>query len=157
MDSSTTGGSGFGSTGFSSFEQEIIDELAKINNRIQGSKKYLMATGTLASEFIEDMSVIIMDKFEALELKVVPIVNDFFGDTITVAGLVTGIDLVSQLKEHKGYDEAIIPRSMLKRDELVFLDNITLDRASELLGMKITPCNVDGVDLINFLKIGVSK
>lgn len=140
-----------------SFEQEIMDELSKINGTIRGDKKYIMATGTLASFFIKDMSNKIMEKFEGLKLNVVPIVNDFFGDTITVAGLVTGIDLVSQLNKYKDYDGIIIPRSMLKRDELVFLDNITLDKASELLGMKITPCNVDGVDLINFLKIGVTK
>lgn len=140
-----------------SFEEEIMDELSKINDTIKMNKRYIMATGTLASFFIKEMSNRIMEKFEGLELEVVPIKNEFFGETITVAGLVTGIDLVTQLKQYKDYDGIIIPRSMLKRDELVFLDNITLEGASESLGMKITPCNVDGVDLINFLKIGVTK
>lgn len=95
---------------------------------------------------------LICERFNGLELKVVPIINNFFGETITVAGLVTGRDLVNQLIEYKDYDKIIIPRSMLKRDEEVFLDDLTLKDVSNKLRMEVIPSKVEGKSIIDIIK-----
>lgn len=141
-----------------SFEYEIERELEKIITPKRVNKTYILATGTLAYDFMVDISNKIMRKFNGLELKVVPIVNNFFGDTITVSGLVTGFDLITQIKKQDlDYDGIIIPRTMLKRDEEIFLDNLTLEEVSKELGVEIITSPVDGKDLIDILKIEVDK
>ncbi len=141
-----------------SFEYEIDEELAKIKSPINTNKRYILATGTLAYDFILNLASKIEGKFKGLELKVIPITNDFFGDTITVVGLVTGNDLVNQLMKYTNdMDGVIIPRSMLKSDEEIFLDDLKLSEAQERLGVKIITSNVDGKDLIEILKQEVKK
>ncbi len=72
----------------------------------------------------------------------------FFGHSITVSGLVTGIDLISQLKNMES-DGIIIPMSMMKSGEEVFLDNLTLEQVSEKLKTKIMVSNVNGKDFMD--------
>lgn len=138
-----------------SFEYEVEEELEKIKIPIKTEGKFIIATGTLAYEFICDIVNKIKKKFINLELVVIPIENNFFGKTITVSGLVTGIDLINQLRDCKDADKIIIPKSMLKRDEDIFLDNITIDEVEKQLNKKIIASNVDGKEFIEFLKLGV--
>ncbi len=138
-----------------SFEYEVEEELEKIKIPIETEGKFIIATGTLAYEFICDIVNKIKKKFINLELVVIPIENNFFGKTITVSGLVTGIDLINQLRDCKDADKIIIPKSMLKRDEDIFLDNITIDEVEKQLNKKIIASNVDGKEFIEFLKLGV--
>lgn len=136
-----------------SFEYEIEEELRKIHTPITLNKKYIFATGTLANDFMERIAQKIKAKFIGLEIIVVPIVNDFFGHTITVSGLITGFDLIHQIKKmNLDPDKVIIPRSMLKRDEEVFLDNLSLKEATKELGVEIIPSLVDGKDLIHIIR-----
>lgn len=134
------------------FEDEVVKELKKIKTPIYKNKKYVIATGTLACNFMCKIASLICERFNGLELKVVPIINNFFGETITVAGLVTGRDLVNQLIEYKDYDKIIIPRSMLKRDEEVFLDDLTLKDVSNKLRMEVIPSKVEGKSIIDIIK-----
>lgn len=139
-----------------SFEYEIEEEISKINEPIELSKKYIIATGTLAFDFMQRMVDKISPKFNNIELIVVPIQNNFFGKTITVAGLVTGSDLVSQLRVYNDIDGIIIPKSMLKRDEDLFLDNLSLKEVEKQLGNSIYTAKVDGVNFIDVIRLGVS-
>ena len=139
-----------------SFEYEIEEEISKIKQPIELSKKYIIATGTLAFDFMGKMVEKISSKFNNIELTVVPIQNNFFGKTITVAGLVTGSDLVSQLKIYNDIDGIIIPKSMLKRDEDLFLDNLSLKEVEKLLGKSIYTAKVDGKNFIDVIRLGVS-
>lgn len=135
--------------------------ITEVNNALNNSlkkevkQKILFVTGTLAFKYMKEISLKIMDKYDGLSIEVVPIINDYFGETITVAGLVTGMDLVKQLIEYKNYDKIIIPRTMLKRDEEIFLDNLTLKEAIDKLGTEIVPSSVDGYELIKLIEIGV--
>lgn len=140
-----------------SLQSEIQEELLKIKKPQEINKKYLLATGTLAFDFMKELANTITSKFINLEILVVPIENNFFGKTITVAGLVTGMDLISQLKGYNDYDFLVIPRAMLKRDEEVFLDNKTLLEVEKSLGIKILVSEVDGEKFIDVLRLGVSK
>ncbi|MGM0395779.1 MAG: DUF512 domain-containing protein [Bacillota bacterium] len=137
-----------------SFSKEVEDALLK-SKKYESSKKIVFATGTLAFDFMKEIAELITKKYDNLVIEVVPIKNHFFGETITVSGLVTAVDLVEQTKVYKDFDEVVIPRSMLKRDEDIFLDNITLEEASRKLGMNIIPSKVDGYELINIIETGV--
>lgn len=140
-----------------SFEYEIDSQLEELKVNKDIKKKYIIATGTLAYDFIIKITNKIKNKFEGIEFTVVPIKNNFFGETITVSGLVTGNDLISQLKSYKNYDAVIIPKVMLKRDEEIFLDNSTIKDIEMELGIKILVSEVDGEKFIDVLKLGVSK
>ncbi len=95
----------------------------------------------------------IMDKFQGLELDVVPISNKFFGETITVSGLVTaGGDLISQLKGVENVDGIIIPKSMLRKDTDIFLDDLSIKDVEEKLNTEVIPMEVLGKDFINLFR-----
>lgn len=135
-----------------SFEDEILTELKKIKTPINNNKRYILATGTLAYDFIVKMKDKILEKIHGIELTVIPIVNRFFGETITVAGLVTGQDLVAQLSSYDNIDGIIIPRSMMKRDEEIFLDNLTIEDVSKALNIPVISSEVEGKSLIDIIK-----
>ena len=77
-----------------------------------------------------------------------PIVNDFFGHTIDVAGLVTGGDLIRQLRGRELGDRLLIPHTMLRHGEGVFLDDVTLEQAAEALGVPVIPVGGSGDELL---------
>ncbi|WP_409227406.1 DUF512 domain-containing protein [Gudongella sp. SC589] len=137
-----------------SFKTEV-EEALEGSVLTELKQNLVFATGTLAYEFMKEIASMIMKKYINLKIEVVPIKNNFFGETITVSGLVTGMDLVEQVIEYKDFDKVIIPRSMLKRDEEIFLDNVTLHQAIDKLGIEIVPSNVDGIELINLIETGV--
>ncbi len=139
-----------------SFEYEIDLELNKLKDENIEEKSYIIATGTLAYRFMLEMAKKIQKKYNGLQLNVVPIKNDFFGTTITVSGLVTGIDLISQLKGVEA-DAVIIPQSMLRCDDEVFLDNMTVAEVAKGLNTKVLISKVEGKSLIDSIKQGVSK
>jgi len=134
------------------FYTEVINALNQIKTVQELDKSYIIATGVLASEFMNQVAEAVMEKFQGLELKVVPIKNYFLGETITVSGLVTGKDLITQLSNYELKDGIIIPRSMLKSGEDIFLDNVTVKEIEEALATKIIISEVDGKNFINILK-----
>ena len=77
------------------------------------------------------------------------VVNDFFGHTIDVAGLVTGGDLIAQLKGRDLGERVLIPHNMLRHGEGVFLDDVTLEEASAALGVPVVPIGSSGAELLN--------
>ncbi len=131
------------------FYHEIKEELNKISNRINLNKTYIIATGTLAYNFMENIKKMVISKFNGLKLKVVPIKNNFFGETITVSGLITGQDLIEQLKYYSDIDGILIPDSMLKRDEDIFLDDYSLYDLEKALNKKIIVSEVSGSSFVN--------
>ena len=97
-----------------------------------------VATGVAAFEFIKNLCKYTEAAFPGLTVNVHRIDNDFFGHTITVAGLITGGDLTSQLSGKLRSSELLITNNMLRNGETVFLDNIDLTEAEKRLGVKIT-------------------
>ena len=73
--------------------------------------------------------------------------NHFFGETVTVAGLITGQDLIAQLKGKDLGTRVLIAQNMLRHGETVFLDDVTLEEAETQLGVPIIPVPQDGFDL----------
>ena len=135
-----------------SFEYEVEKELKNIKQSISLDKNYIIATGTLAKNFMEEMANKVMNKFQKLKLNVIPINNEFFGETITVSGLVTGIDLINQLKDIKNVDGIIIPKSMLRKDSNIFLDDITIEDIEKQLKTQVIPVEVSGKEFVNLFR-----
>lgn len=104
------------------------------------------ACGVAAAPFIREI-VDIAGKKCHTKGEVYPIVNHFFGETITVSGLITGRDLITQLKGKELGQRLLIPVNMLRHGQDVFLDDVTLAEVSAALGVKVVPVNQDGFDL----------
>ena len=140
----------------SKLEHEIYEELEK-TPKFPINRHISIATGKSAFEFINSMAKLIMKEFEGLKIDVHMISNEFFGETITVAGLITASDIEKQLKDKNLGQELIIPRSMMKADEDIFLDNITLDELKQRLKIEIIISEVEGRDFIDKLVGRVQK
>lgn len=129
---------------------EIIQYLDTINDeRLNKTKKVSIATGKSAYEFMCEMAKRIMEKFKNIEINVYRIKNNFFGETITVSGLLTATDLIDQLKDENLGETLYITRSMMKADEEIFLDNITLEELSHKLNVEVVPCENEGTEVVD--------
>lgn len=134
----------------SKFEREIKDYLENLSEDHKSKiKKVSIATGHSAYEFMCEMAKCIMEKCPNVQIDVYKIINNFFGDTITVSGLVTATDIIDQLKDKNLGETLYIPRSMLKADEEIFLDNIILENLSDIMGLEVVPCLNEGKDFID--------
>ena len=134
----------------SKFEREIKDYLENLSEDYKSKiKKVSIATGHSAYEFMCEMAKCIMEKCPNVQIDVYKIINNFFGDTITVSGLVTATDIIDQLKDKDLGETLYIPRSMLKADEEIFLDNITLEEISNIMEIEVVPCLNEGKDFID--------
>ena len=112
-------------------------------------RRVIMATGTSVAPFMQEM--LDAHPVKNVDIKVKPIINRFFGETVTVSGLLTGQDLVAQLMGEEA-DEILITSCMLREGEDVFLDDMTLTEAQQALGIKIHPVYNDGADLLYALR-----
>lgn len=112
-----------------------------------------IATGKLTGPTIRGFAEQLMRAFPRLHIHVYDIRNDFFGETITVSGLVTGQDLIRQLKERKEAGEDLggalhIPSNMLRVGEQVFLDDVTVQDVERELNMRVVPVEPGGNEFI---------
>lgn len=107
-----------------------------------------LVTGMLMKDTMEEFMKKVKEKFPKLQVDVVAIRNDFFGHEITVTGLITGQDLINQLKEKKLGSHILLPSNVLRRGEDVFLDDITLDQVVEALQVPVDIVNSSGADVI---------
>lgn len=132
------------------FENEVIAALDNIDiKNACYNTSITIATGSSAYEFMKTIAKRVMDTLPGVIIDVEKIVNNFFGDTITVAGLVTGSDLYQQLKDSDCADIVMIPSVMLRSGEDVFLDDETLEGLEYKLNKKIVVSKVDGNDFID--------
>ena len=108
-----------------------------------------VATGRLAAPYIAGCMDVIREKYPNITSEVIAIKNNFFGEKITVSGLITGQDLIEQLSGRKLGDRLLIPCNMLRSGEDVFLDDITITELSEKLGKEIIVVDPGGADLVS--------
>lgn len=98
-------------------------------------RKVTIPTGECGCSFINELLDGLRQKCHNLTVDLVPVHNDFFGGTVNVTGLLTGQDLVKNLKGRELGDEVLIVSNMLRADEDIFLDDMTLSELSEALGV----------------------
>jgi putative radical SAM enzyme (TIGR03279 family) len=111
------------------------------------SVPFSIATGCAASELFTKLLYLAKAKCANINGKVYTIRNDFFGELIDVAGLITGGDLIRQLKGRELGNRLLIARNMLRHGESVFLDNVTLEEVARTLGVSVRVVEQDGADL----------
>lgn len=129
---------------------EIENYLAELPDDYDVREKTVsIATGKSAYEFINSMAELIMKKFPQVKINVYRIVNEFWGETITVSGLITAQDIIKQTEGKERGETLYITRSMLKADELIFLDDVTLEQLEEILGNEVVPCENEGHDFVD--------
>ena len=112
-----------------------------------GPQHCSIATGAAAAPWLKMLADLAVARYPQLKIDVYPIQNDFFGHSITVAGLVTGGDLIRQLHGKDLGDRLLISQNMLRREERDFLDDVTLEDAREALQVPIFPTETDGFAL----------
>ena len=130
--------------------QDEFEAACSLEEPLQAQRKrrVIVATGTSVAPFMA--ALLSAHPIEGLAVTVQPIRNRFFGETVTVSGLITGQDLVSQLKGCAA-DEILITENMLRKGDDVFLDNLSLPEAIEQLGIPIRPVPDDGGALLDAL------
>ena len=124
--------------------RETLTELQGDDRQIKGT----IATGKLAAPFIQKYIREIQKKFPQVEIQVRTIENHFFGEEITVSGLITGQDLKGQLSGLDLGEKLLLPCSMMKGEEEIFLDDMTLEELSEALETEIVIVDTGGCDLV---------
>ena len=131
-----------------SFTDDFLDEM-EYCNETPSYKKVTMATGADFYPFLNELCKKAEEKYN-IKIQVKKIVNHFFGETITVSGLVTGIDLYEQLKDSDLGEYLLLPSSMISdytnhtENKNKFLDDMTIEELEERLNTKIILTNGDG-------------
>lgn len=129
----------------------LKEEFQEAYEKLEGdedTREVSIATGYLAYPYICEMAEKITDKCPNVRAYVYPIRNDFFGELITVSGLVTGQDLISQLKEKELGEVLLLPCNMFRSEGDVFLDDVTLAELGETLQVRTDIVKSSGQDLI---------
>ena len=127
---------------------EFVRALALLDEEeMAGATPFSIATGVSAAPFLQELVDMAGEACGKIDGAVYPIQNDFFGHTIVVAGLVTGGDLIAQLRGKRLGQRLLISASMLRSGERVFLDDVTLDDVERELGIPVIPVAQDGYEL----------
>ncbi len=125
-----------------SLEAEFMRALSS-GMKLQKKQKTIIATGEISAKFIKKLVNLAKMSYNIGDTEVIGIKNELFGGKVTVSGLLGATDLFREL-DGKTADRILITESMLKQDEDIFLDDITLEEASEKLGIEIIPVRNDG-------------
>ena len=124
-------------------EEELAERMGDERKR-----ELSIATGKLMEPFLGDMIASIQKKYPNVTVHLYGIRNDFFGERITVAGLVTAQDMIAQLKDMPKGDRLLIPDSMLRSGENVFLDDMTVEEVENALQVKLDIVKSSGQDFV---------
>ncbi len=130
----------------------LMNEFEEGYERLNGDEKdreVSIATGFLAYPYIQRMADRIVEKYPKSKLHVYGIRNDFFGELITVSGLITGQDLIGQLKGKALGEKLLLPCNMLRIGEQDFLDDVTLQDVKDALQVPVDIVKSSGQDFID--------
>ncbi len=139
---------------FSEAIEELVNSSKFLELQDTLERTITIATGKLAYSMICTFAEQLMKVFPKLTIHVFCIYNDYFGETITVSGLITGRDLINQLMEQKEKkidlgEALLIPSNMLRTGEQVFLDDITVSDVQRKLDIKVVATESGGSELLN--------
>jgi len=115
------------------------------------NRKALLVTGQSFAKVLRPLAAEISARTGA-ELQVLAVHNKFFGTSVTVAGLLTGADILTALAEAQGVEMVFIPDIIFRRGEMVTLDGMSLAEMTQQSGRKITVVSSDGTDFANKIK-----
>ncbi len=130
------------------FKHQFNNFIKRLKYDLTELRTVSIATGMSPRKHIEQMVKPLVDRYKNLKVYLYPIKNNFFGPEITVTGLVTGGDIIDQLKDKELGEELLVPSVMLKDEDDIFLDDITLEQLSVSLGVKVRRIENDGRDFV---------
>ncbi len=129
-------------------KSEFFERLASLKG--DEKKRYIsIATGSASYKFILNLTCELTKKFKYTKINVYEIKNNFFGNTITVSGLLTGKDIIEQLSGKYLGDFLLIPKNAFKADDTVMLDDVDISEIEEKLGCEIRVSSSDGAEFID--------
>lgn len=133
------------------FEEAVkeLQEKISVGTLDFSSREISMATARLAYPFIRDMAARMMEMVPGLMIHVYEIRNNFFGEMITVSGLLTGQDLIAQLTGKELGEALYLPQNVLRSGEEVFLDDVTVTEMEKALQVKVDIIKSSGRDFVN--------
>lgn len=132
--------------GMEGAEEEKVSSILKA-----GKREISLATGKLAAPHMERLYSLVKEKYSNVVLHIYEIENRFFGERITVSGLITGTDLSMQLKGKELGTELLLPVSMMRSGEKVFLDDMTVEQLENALQIKVRIVKSSGCDFVKAL------
>ena len=130
-----------------SFSDEFgmaVEDIEFMLESVKGKRQVTVVTGVAAYGMLSEFARKITELCPSLVVNVVKIINKFFGESITVSGLLTGKDIYEQLQGVELGDELLIPESALRAQDEDFLCGMTLVELQDKLGVKVTPVGNDG-------------
>lgn len=128
---------------------KIFDETLNSSHSFIFRKKIVsLAAGKLFAPILREQMDKLMNKYPKLKVNVYEITNEFFGEKITVSGLITGADLINQLKGKELGQKLILTSDMLRAGEQVFLDDVTVDKLSNTLQVPVDIVKSSGENLV---------
>lgn len=130
------------------FLEEFNDFYHELEGYKPVYKEVSCVTGLLSYPTIKEAADKMMSRFPDLKIHVYPIRNDFFGERITVSGLVTATDIMNQLKDKELGEVLLIPECMLRSGEDVFLDDVHIPELGRALQVKTDIVKSSGQDFI---------
>ena len=111
-------------------------------------RKITVATGTAAYPLIDELCSLAQRRIPGLEINVIPVVNNLFGESVTVSGLLSGGDIYEAVKDTDIGDELIIPPNCLRNEGDMFIDSMTVEQLSDKLGARIRQNKNGGAQLL---------
>ncbi len=132
--------------------RSLTEEFNEYLEKVSGDDKtrnITLATGVLAAPIIKGLTDKMKDKFPNTKITVYTITNEFFGPDITVAGLLTGQDIIKQLTGKDLGDALILPNVLLRSGEDILLDDLRVKDIENALQTPIRIVKSDGVSLID--------
>ncbi len=143
------------------YREAINRSLEFLNKDLKGS--FSKVTGELAYNEIKKSADLIMNHNSNIEIDVYKVINNFFGNTITIAGLLTGTDIIDQLKGKIKTDYLIMPSNMFRKGyelapaDMVMLDDVKIEEIEEALNVKVIVCDYTGDDLIDLINVNCKE
>ena len=126
--------------------EQLEAESAQYEER---SGEMSVVTGWMAYPYLFDMANRMMEKFPRLNIHVYAVTNVFFGEQITVSGLLTGQDIIGQLQGKRLGDRILLPRNVLRSGEDYFLDDVTLEEMEKALQVRVDIVKSSGHDFVH--------
>ena len=132
--------------------QDAMEKLRKEQENdviLMREQEISMVTGKLAFPYIRQMAEEMMRTLHGLTIHVYGIRNDFFGEMITVSGLLTGQDIIKQLKGQPLGERLLLPQNVLRSGEDVFLDDVTVPELEKALQVRVDIVKSSGYDFVD--------
>lgn len=137
------------------FREAINNTAQDLNKNIKGT--FSIPTGQLAFDEVSNGMKKLMKVNPNIKIDTYKIINHFFGETITVAGLLTGTDIIDQLKGKINSEYLIMPNNMFRKGyelgpaEYIMLDDTKIEDIERELGVKVLVCDHTGEDIVSII------